>query len=570
MPPEKRWLDPPPLTAEAEQELQGYPWVLRQILSNRGYTSQAAAQQFLDALPPPGTEPENMLGIPQAVDRLEFALDHADPVAVYGDYDADGVTATALLVQFLGQLGANVRGYIPNRFDEGYGLNTDALSILKEQGTRLVITVDCGIRSPAEADHAQKIGLDLIISDHHHPSGAVPHALAVINPKQPGDTYPDKDLAGVGLAYKLAAGFLNHLGKKHLVLDSPLVAEDYLDLVALGTISDLAPLKGENRALVKAGLQSIRQPRRQGLAALIGVAGLIAQNVSASDISFALGPRLNAAGRLDSALAAFDLLTSTDLYQAGELAQKLENQNRERQDITRQALARAEALAQPAQTDQLLLFAADPEFNPGIVGLVASRLTELYYRPSVVAHFGPEYTRASCRSIPEFHITDALDECADLLEHHGGHAAAAGFTVRNDRLPELIMRLQQVTSRQLSTLDLRPTLQADVEIPLHELKPAILEILEQLQPTGNGNPPAYFLSRGLKIQRSKVVGKDNAHLKLTVTDGRITYDAIGFRLGHWFENLPPFVDLIYTYEMNEFNGNKTLQLNLRDLKPAQS
>jgi len=568
MPPEKRWEVYPIITAEAERELREYPPVLRQILFNRGYTTQASAQEFIAAQPPAGTEPENMLGINTAVERIEYALTHSEPIAIYGDYDADGVTATALLVQFLRQLEANVQGYIPNRFDEGYGLNIGALNELKEKGVRLVITVDCGIRSSLEAEHASKIGLDLIITDHHHPLGDVPHCLAVINPKQPGDTYPDKDLAGVGLAYKLVVGYLNDSRKKN-PLDTFLPSiEDFLDLVALGTISDLAPLKGENRALVKAGLRAIRQPRRQGLASLIGVSGLTAQNIGASDISFALGPRLNAAGRLESALAALNLLISTDLNEAGELAQKLENQNRDRQEKTREALALAENLAHPEQEGQFLLIAADPGFSSGIVGLVASRLTEAYYRPSIVAYQGLEFTRASCRSIPDFHITDALDACADLMEHHGGHAAAAGFTVRNERWGELKDRLQHLAEQKLSTCDLRPSLKADIALPLADLKPDILADIERLQPTGNGNPQPIFCSRGLKVNRYKAVGKDYAHLKVTLSDNRITYDAIGFRLGSWVEKMPSSVDIMYFFEKNEFNGSTNLQLNLRDLKPA--
>lgn len=568
MPPEKRWEVYPTITAEAEQELREYSPVLRQILYNRGYTTQASAQKFLAAQPPSGTEPEDMLGICAAVERIDYALAHAEPIAIYGDYDADGVTATALLVQFLRQLGADVQGYIPNRFDEGYGVNTDALDSLKEKGIQLVITVDCGIRSPIEADHARKIGLDLIITDHHHPLGDVPDCLAVINPKQPGDTYPDKDLAGVGLAYKLAVGYLNYSLKKHPLatfLPSP---EDFLDLVALGTISDLAPLRGENRALVKAGLQVIRQPRRQGLASLIGVSGLTALNIGASDISFALGPRLNAAGRLESALAALNLLISTDLNEAGELAQKLENQNRDRQEKTREALALAENLAHPEQDGQFLLIAADPGFSSGIVGLVASRLTEAYYRPSIVAYQGLEFTRASCRSIPDFHITDALDECAELMEHHGGHAAAAGFTVRNERWVELKDRLQHIAEQKLSTSDLRPSIKADIALPLVDLKPDILADIELLQPTGNGNPQPIFCSHGLKVNRYKAVGKDYAHLKVTLSDNRITYDAIGFRLGSWVDKMPSSVDIMYFFEKNEFNGSTNLQLNLRDLKPS--
>ncbi|MCK5315683.1 MAG: single-stranded-DNA-specific exonuclease RecJ, partial [Anaerolineales bacterium] len=433
-----------------------------------------------------------------------------------------------------------------------------ALDNLRSDGTRLVITVDCGIRSPQETKHAQDIGLDMIISDHHHPDNELPQAVAVINPKQPQDTYPEKELAGVGLAYKLISALMGNSSD----------AESYLDLVALGTVADLAPLVGENRALVRKGLEVLRKPHRQGVMALIGVSGLKPNKIKASDIGFVLGPRLNAAGRLESALAALDLLTSSDVYQAAELAQQLDNQNRERQQITSQIQEQAEKLVLIDDPDALLLFAAHPDFNPGVVGLAASRLTELYYRPAIVAYRGEVLTRASCRSIKEFHITQALDQCADLLERHGGHAAAAGFTVKNENLPALINRLKVIANQELSQLDLRPTLTADVEIPLSDLKPEILDYLEWLQPTGYGNPQAHFVSRNLKVTRSRTVGKDNNHLKFTVTDGRITYDAIAFRQGHWEGLLPSRIDLLYIFETNEYFDRISLQLNVRDIKPT--
>ena len=354
----------------------------------------------------------------------------------------------------------------------------------------------------------------------------------------------EKELAGVGLAYKLISALMT----------DTINPDSYLDLVAIGTVADLAPLVGENRALVRKGLDLLRHPHRQGVMALIGVSGLNPNRIKSSDIGFVLGPRLNAAGRLESALAALNLLTTSDVYQAAELAQRLDNQNRERQQITRIIQAQAEQLALAEDPDALLLFAADPDFNPGVVGLAASRLTDRYYRPSIVAHQGEEYTRASCRSIKEFHITEALDQCSDLLVRHGGHAAAAGFTVNNKDLPELVDRLQEIAREELSQLDLRPTIQADVEIPLSELKPEILEFLELLQPTGYGNPQAHFVSRNLKVTRSRTVGKDNNHLKLTVTDGRITYDAIAFRQGYWEGLLPPRVDLLYVFETNHYSG----------------
>jgi single-stranded-DNA-specific exonuclease len=562
----KRWRTAKKITPEANQALGEYPPILRQILYNRGYPTQELASQYLEARQPPGTDPFEMNGMQEAVDRIQYAIQHKEPVAVYGDYDADGVTATALLMEVLQALGAEVQGYIPNRFDEGYGLNSDALDNLREEGVRLVITVDCGIRSPIEAQHAREIGMDLIISDHHHPDKNLPQALAVINPKQNGDLYPEKDLAGVGLAYKLAAALISKtsMGNGQFIPS----AEDYLDLVALGTVADLAPLVGENRALVRRGLERIRRPRRQGVMALIGVSGLLSERITASDIGFALGPRLNAAGRLESALNALTLLTTTDVHEAAKLAQQLEIQNRERQQITRDIQAQAELMALADNPDALLLFAAHPDFNPGVVGLAASRLTDLYYRPAIVAQHGEEFTRGSCRSIAEFHITQALDQCSDLLEHHGGHAAAAGFTVRNEKLPELIERLQSIAVEQLSALDLRPTLNADLELPLSDLRPEILEYLDWLQPTGYGNHQAYFISRDLKVVKSQTVGRDNSHLKLTVTDGWITYNSIAFRQGYWQEQMPAKIDVMYNFELNEYNGRKFLQLNVRDIKIA--
>jgi single-stranded-DNA-specific exonuclease len=568
MPLTKRWLVAPPLSAQAEANLSAFSPFMRQVLHNRGFQTHQAAQDYLQALPPPGTQPSELLGMADALERIRWAIQKGEAIAVYGDYDADGVTATALLTQALGSLGADVRGYIPNRFDEGYGLNKEALATLFETGVRLVITVDCGVRSPEETDYARDLGLDLIITDHHHPGANLPHACAVINPKQPGDTYPDKNLAGVGLAYKLAVALLQDA---RAAASSPGLLPsdyDYLDLVALGTVADLAPLTGENRSLVRAGIEYLRKPHRQGLMSLIGASGLTPGRISASDIGYVLGPRLNAAGRLDSALAALKLLTTQDVAEAGLLAQKLDDQNRERQQITRQIQAQAEQIALADDPQALLLFAVHPDFNPGVVGLAASRLVDQFYRPAVVAHQGEETTRASCRSIPEFHITDALDQVADLLVRHGGHAAAAGFTVRNQNLPELIERLKTIAQQELGSRDLRPTLKADAEVPLSALHPDLLHELAQLQPTGQGNPEAVFISRRLRVTRFKTVGKESAHLKFTVTDGRIFFDAIAFRQGHWLAQMPPSIDLMYTFEVNEYNGQSYLQLNVRDLKPA--
>jgi single-stranded-DNA-specific exonuclease len=502
----KRWLIPPKLTPEADQNLEAFPPLLRQILFNRGYATDAEARAFLKAEADFNTDPYQMTGMAATVERIRHAIQHREPIAIYGDYDVDGVTATALLVQTLRGLGADVRGYIPNRFDEGYGLNNDALDNLKADGVRLVITVDCGIRSPNEALHARALGLDLVISDHHHPSvgtdeqpAVLPPALAVVNPKQPGDRYPDKDLAGVGIAYKIAEALIGTQesggGTDQVHLN------DLLDLVALGTVADLAPLIGENRILVRKGLIQMRETSRQGLFSLAAVAQLPLSNVNAGHIGYVLGPRLNAAGRLKEALAAFELLTTREVLRAGELAQQLDMQNRERQRVTKEVQQKAEeiALAEDPQAD--LLFAVDEGFNSGVIGLAASRLTETYYRPAVVAARGLEETRGSCRSIPEFHITDALDQCADLLVRHGGHAAAAGFTVRNENLPELVARLKALATEKLGGQDLRPTVTADAEVSLTQIRPELVKTLGYLEPTGYGNPEGAFVTRGVRSRR---------------------------------------------------------------------
>ena len=561
----KRWLVCATVTPQANEALAAFLPIMRQVLFNRGYATDEKARAYLRAEAKFDPSPFQMTGIPAAVERVRYALAHNEPIAIYGDYDVDGVTATAILVQALRALGGNVRGYIPNRFDEGYGLNNEALSALQAEGIKLVISVDCGIRSPDEAAHAMAIGLDLIISDHHQPAdGDLPQALAVVNPKQVGDIYPDKDLAGVGVAYKIVQALLDSIG----TAANEFQADDLLDLVALGTVADLAPLVGENRILVRKGLQKLRETKRQGVSSLAAVSDLPLSRITAMSIGFVLGPRLNAAGRLESAQAALDLMTTTDVKIAGDLAQKLNLQNRQRQEITRKIQAEAEAIALADDPAADLLFAAHPDFNAGVVGLAAARLVETYFRPAVVGQISAETTRCSCRSIPEFHITEALDQCKDLLIRHGGHAAAAGFTVRNENLQELKARLKSLAKEQLRGRDLRQTLTADSEVILSELKPELLRHLECLQPTGYGNPDALFVSRDVRVTNSRTVGAESKHLKLVVTDGRVTFDAIGFRLGHLKPDLPLRVDVLYSFESNEFNGRTSLQLNLKDVRPA--
>ena len=346
-------------------------------------------------------------------------------------------------MQTLAAFGANVRPYIPRRADEGYGLNPEALQHLKEDGVRLVITVDCGVRSLAEVAFAKAIGLDLIVSDHHMPTEDLPDAYALINPKQPDCPYPFKELAGVGLAFKIAQALLM-VNAKTDNAKVELTEDELLDLVALGTVADLAPLLGENRLLVARGLQQLRRTTRPGLRALLNFSG--SKMIDTSTIGFALGPRFNAAGRFDHALNAYDLLMTTDAAEADRIALDLDSRNRDRQALTRELFEKAREIVMAHADGSALLFAADPSFNSGVVGLVASRLTEEFYRPSVVIEQGPHESRGSCRSIPEFHITRALDECRELFVRHGGHAAAAGFTIETAKLDILSQRLSKSPS----------------------------------------------------------------------------------------------------------------------------
>jgi single-stranded-DNA-specific exonuclease len=566
MPHTKYWNIPPLISPEADSALSKFPPILRQILFNRGYATDAEARAYLNAKADFSTDPFQMTGMREAINRIQAAIQKHEPIAIYGDYDVDGVTSTALLVETLKFFNADVRGYIPNRFDEGYGLNNEAMDKLKADGVKLVITVDCGIRSPNETAYAKSLGLDLIISDHHHPAeGELPPAFAVINPKQPGDIYPDKDLAGVGIAYKIAEALF-------IIHPSSFILDSLLDLVALGTVADLAPLVGENRILVRRGLRQMKQTTRQGLFSLAAVADIKLEKVNAGNIGFSLGPRLNAAGRLKEALAAYELLITKDPLRAGELAQLLNIQNRERQAITREMQVQAEAIALADDPKAYLLFAAHEDFNSGVIGLAASRLTDTYYRPAIVASKGEEETRGSCRSIPEFHITDALDKCADLLVRHGGHAAAAGFTVRNENLPELVARLKSIAAEKLSELELKPTVTADMEVSLADIRPELFEkCLKYLEPTGYGNPGAVFVARNVRVKNARAIGADSKHLKLLLEDEvKYTHDAIGFRFGEWQRKMPPRVDILFTYEVNEYNGRVGYQLNLKDIRETGS
>jgi single-stranded-DNA-specific exonuclease len=562
------WQIAPPAPQSFLDNLSDFHPLVGQILYNRGITDPAQAREFI-AGAWDYDNPFRLRGMSEAVTRLRAALRAGETIAIYGDYDADGVTAVALLVIALRALGAGVHPYIPNRFDEGYGLNDEALGQLAREGAQVVVSVDCGIRSIQEAETARRLGLDLIITDHHTVGETLPPAVAVINPRRPDCRYPFKQLAGVGLAYKLAQALLRAERKvptsRHRELPQE---EDFLDLVALGTVADIVPLLGENRALVRRGLELLNRPERPGVRALMAEAGVGPGQVTATTIGYVLAPRINAAGRLDTAQVALQLLVSEEAAQAEQLARQLGEQNRERQRLTGEAVEKALARLEAEGVERSLIFIADESFPSGVVGLVAGRLSEQFYRPAIVAALEEEQTRASARSIPEFHVTRALDQCAALLIRHGGHAAAAGFTARTADLDTLRSQLEAIAERELAGKELVPTLEVDAEVDLSTFTHGVHELLAQLEPCGEENPTPLFVSRRLRVRNARCVGQDGKHLKLALEQGGVFWDAIAFRQGERLAGLPTLIDLAYSVEINEWEGRRRLQLNVQDLRPA--
>lgn len=575
----KSWLIASPAPPEHLKRYRdkGISAVLAQILYNRGFTDPNDAYVFLTAEGGSRFSPFKMTDMPKAIERARNAIRRQEPIVIYGDFDADGATSTALLMQVFKALGANVQPYIPHRVDEGYGLNAEALYKLAQQGAKLVITVDCGIRSVDEVEAGKKVGLDIIITDHHSLGPELPNAYAVVNPKR--DAAPiETMLAGVGVAFKFAEGLVmatlsnERKGSPLWERAAAIELERLLDLVAIGTVADLAPLDViENRVLVKRGLRILNDAKRRGIHELLEVSGIAPGGVDAMAIGFAIGPRINAAGRLESAMLAYELLFTHDEARAKDLAFQLQKLNERRQELTRQAqdMIKADLLGDEGSLEAPLIFAAHPDFQHGIVGLVAGRLTEEFYRPSVVLRQGETESNASCRSIPQFDITQALDQCADLLVRHGGHAQAAGFTVLNENIGALKARLLQLAEQGLQGHDARPTLEIDMDVDVHQLSEHLLEELRQLEPTGHGNTSPLFMSSSVYITDWRLVGKDERHLKAKIARaGQPPLDAIGFNLGDWAGKLPERVDIAYELEVNEWNGRRTLQLNLKDIRPS--
>lgn len=552
------WIIKQKISPEISQNLRKYPNLIQQILFNRGLTNEEAADAYLRANTPEYS-PFLLKDLDRAVEIIYQAILDKKKVVVFGDYDVDGVTSSVLLVQLLQAYGANVEVFIPNRFDEGYGLSFDAVNAVMEMKPDLIVTVDCGVRSEKEVEFLNGLGVRVIITDHHQPHDHIPAADAVVCPKQPGDSYPYKELAGVGLAYKLAQGLL----EKHPL--QGVSANDWIDLVAVGTIADLAALDGENRTLVRQGLRRMRFGQHKGLLALANVSGINIEQSCSEDIGFRIGPRLNAAGRLDSARLAYDLLMAKTTEEAGLLALKLDEENRKRQLITQEMVKKAEEKYDP-QLHQNLLFVWDENFHEGVVGLAASKLVEKYYRPAIVGVLKEGLIHASCRSIEEVNITQALDQCAQYLEKHGGHAMAAGLTISAELTVSFMNAMDTACCEMIDGRKLVKKYHAESEVALRELRPENLKYYELLEPLGNGNSAPLFVTRNLRIRQIRKIGRDQGHLKMTLSDGSLNFTAVAWRLADSYDALQEakMIDVLYAFEKNTYNGDTTLQLRIVD------
>lgn len=515
--PQRRWLLPElrPITPP-----DGIAPLVARILAARGHETSAMAD-FLAARIVENGPP--MTDLERSVQRLRRALAARERIVVYGDYDVDGIAGSAILVRAFRQLGVSVGAYIPDRYEEGYGLNAQALRKLAADGTHVIVTVDCGVTAVREAALARELGVDLIVTDHHHPPAELPEAYALVNPRRPGDPSIEKDLAGAGVALMLARALLGELGYA-------LREDELLQLVALATVADVVPLRAANRGLVRKGLAALNRAPITGVRALVERSGLKLGRVNAGDIGYVLGPRLNAAGRIADAEEALRLLLTEDAEEAKLLADSLENRNAQRQELTRQVVkaARERALERP---DAWATVVADTDWPAGIVGLAASRLVEDHGRPAVVISVAGDEGKGSCRSIAGVHIAEALDECDDILMKHGGHAMAAGFSVARGQIGELTERLDAVVKRRLGGVRPIPTLSVDAEIEAEALTARLALELADLEPCGAGNPRAHLLLRGVRVHSIRQVGADADHLRCKIVVGRFTFDAMAFRRG---------------------------------------
>ncbi|MDP2939352.1 MAG: single-stranded-DNA-specific exonuclease RecJ [Candidatus Omnitrophota bacterium] len=557
---QKIWNIPSPLPfgqIKLAKNLDIHP-LIAQILINRNITDESQARIFLEADLSMLYDPFRLKDMDRAVERIKQAKRNNESVLIFGDYDVDGITACALLKSTLLKMGLKVSHYIPHRLNEGYGLNGSVEKLAKHKKIDLLISVDCGITSIIEIEALNKTGIDTIIVDHHEPlKHKLPKAVAIINSKRHDCTYPFKDLAAVGLVFKLCGA-----------MEAKTLTED-LDFVALGTIADVMSLTGENRILVKHGLKQINRTKKKGLQALIEVSGLKDKSIEPSFISFILAPRLNASGRLSSAEKSLSLLLSQDLNQALNLARELNDENKMRQKIQEEILSEALSLVEKEVNfkEHNIIVVSKQGWHRGVLGIVASKITERFYRPSIVISLEQNLGRGSGRSIESFHLFNALSSCSSLLKNFGGHAFAAGLTISKENIEPFKLLLNSFAKEKIAPQDLNPSLKIDAEFPLSALNLKLIKDIENLAPFGVGNPKPLLCSRNLKLKGKPIVLRGET-IKFWVTDGKLTCQVLGFGMVSLLDIISEakHLDLVYTPAIDTWREEPAIQIELKDIK----
>jgi single-stranded-DNA-specific exonuclease len=558
----KRWAiaEPEPALAQMLARELHLALPLAQVLVNRGHRDVETASRFLSPQLRQLGDPFDLPEMKQAVDRILTAIEKKERIVIYGDYDVDGVTSSALLQRVLQAAGATVANFLPHRMDEGYGLSQDGIArCVKEHDPQLLVAVDCGTSSVREIADLKKHKIDTIVLDHHEPPTPLPQCVALVNPKRV-DGSPLSVLASVGIAFKLAHALL----KQERQLAERVDLREHLDLVAVGTVADIVPLTSENRILVKTGLERLPHTQKIGLRALMDVAE-VGDKVSPYHIGFRIGPRLNAAGRLSDAMAALELLLTNDAARATELAKLLDDHNAQRRQLEGRIVDEAMAMARTLESDRVLVLAKD-DWHVGVIGIVASRVQQEFHKPTVVIGINDNMGKGSCRSVEGFSIVGALQHCAALLEKFGGHEMAAGLSVKAGKIDELRRALNEFATKTLKDDDLHKRVRIDAVLELGDLDADFFEQLEKLEPCGPDNPTPVFAVKGVRLRGApRVVGKN--HLRFNVTDGDTAAQAIWWGMAD-FKFPEGEFDVAFTPELNEYRGVENVQLKVKDVRPS--
>lgn len=543
-------------------ESVGLPLAMAVILMNRGINTEKAVRSYMKKGLEDIHNPFMLDDMEEATERVLLAIEKKEKIVIYGDYDVDGITATATLYKFLKSVGADVSYYIPDRFTEGYGINILAINKIARSGVKLMITVDCGITATGEVEFAKTQGLDVIITDHHTCREELPRAVAVINPKRTDSSYPFSGLAGVGVAFKLVLALSIKLG-----INTKEVFMKYVDMVALGTIADVVPLVDENRVIADKGIKAIENTENKGIRALMDIASA-GKEIDVNSVAFFASPRINAAGRLDKAELSVELMLCEDTERAAEIAGHLDALNSKRKDIEQKIFDEAYEKALAMGEDKLVYVISGEGWNHGVIGIVASRIAEMFYRPCILISVEDGKGKGSGRSVPEMNLVEALSDSEDLLLAYGGHSQAAGLSVSEENIEAFSKKINEYAKKNIDVKTLVPKLEIDCSLGGASVTMSAAKMIESLAPFGEGNEIPVFSMTGLKVVAAQSMGVDKKHLRVRLSDGTNVFNAVGFGMGELIGRLSQgtLVSIAFCMNINSYQGTENLQLILKDIK----